>query len=327
MADLSIVIPNWNGKRFLEVCFQAIAAQKTDSVLETILVDNHSSDDSLEFTRKHFPWVRIVPLDTNTGFDGAVNAGIKAATGSLISLLNNDTELDPLWAQSLINAATTHPEVASFASKMLRFDERDVIDTCGDAMTWTGRSYKMGEGEKDLPPYDKERLVFGACAGASCYRRELFDAIGLFDETFFAYLEDVDISFRAQLAGFKCLFVPGAKVYHMVSATGGKGSAFGFEMMVKNHFHVIYKNFSLLQLLRYSPKLAYAEIRLAAAAVKHRFVPAYIRGCWRAFKEFPGMWAKRKAVQRLRSVDDAYLNTVIEPRFDYKPLWRALTHG
>jgi GT2 family glycosyltransferase len=324
MLDISIVIPNWNGQHFLEVCFNSIAEQTGGFSIETILVDNKSSDNSASYTREKYPWVKVIELTHNTGFAQGVNEGIKVAESPLIALLNNDTELDPGWVAALISAGHQYPEVGFFATKMLDFKDRTIIDTCGDILTWSGRSYKSGEGKPDGPPYTVPRLVFGACAGASAYRRELFDTIGLFDETFFAYLEDVDIDLRAQLAGFTCLFVPEARVYHIGSATAGKKSAFGFKMMVKNHFHLIYKNYSNQLLLRHSGKIVYAEARLLGAAFKHHFVKEYFWGIAQAFKELPIITKKRAEVQKLRTVSDAYLNTVIEPNFPYKPLQKAL---
>jgi hypothetical protein len=319
----SIVIPNWNGKHFLEVCFNAIAAQ-TEKSQETILVDNGSTDGSLEFCAEKYPWVKVVALPQNLGFAAGVNAGIKVARGEYIILLNNDTEVDPNWLKELKSGIEAHPEASFFACKMLDFKDRTIIDSAGDALTWSGRSYKVGELEKDNGQYDTPRLVFGACGGASVYHRSVFDKIGLFDEDFFAYLEDIDIDFRAQLAGFQCLYLPGARVYHIGSATAGKRSAFSFKLMVRNHWWMILKNFPTSKLIQHAPRLAYAELRLLAAALKYHFGKEWWWAVGDAVAKCKSMRQKRQHIQASRTVPLAYLDSIIQPNFAYKPLRHAL---
>ncbi|MCU0476836.1 MAG: glycosyltransferase family 2 protein, partial [Anaerolineae bacterium] len=135
----SVVIPNWNGKHFLQVCFDSLRAQTYPSI-EVILVDNASSDGSQMFVKAEYPWVRLIELPTNTGFTGACNAGMKAATGAVICLLNNDTEVEPTWAAHVMDAFARHPQVGSVASKMLLFDRRDHIHTTGDTFSLDGRA-------------------------------------------------------------------------------------------------------------------------------------------------------------------------------------------
>jgi GT2 family glycosyltransferase len=319
----SIVIPNWNGKRFLDDCFNSIAAL-TVPATETIMVDNGSTDDSIAYTKKYFPWVTIVPLDKNYGFAKAVNEGIIAATGSHIFLLNNDTEVAPDFLVHMKSAIEQHGQRTFFSCKMLDFKDRTIIDRVGDGMTWTGKSYQRGELQKDDGRFDTSVRVFGACAGAAVYPKELFDEVGLFDLALITYMEDVDLDFRALLQGWECWYIPESRVYHIGSATAGKASAFSFRMMVRNHLKVIGKNFPTGALVKYAPKILYAEIRLAGAAVKHRMVKPYLTGLWQAFVQIPQTLRDRRSIQANRTATNAMLDAVIEKDFPYTSLRSAL---
>lgn len=323
MPRFSIIIPNWNGERFLEACLDSLRKQSFQD-FAAIVVDNASSDNSLRLLTDHYPEVAVIRLERNTGFACAVNAGIAASKSPLIALLNNDTETDPEWLASLDSAAKSHPEAAFFASKMLDFKSRQIIDSCGNGMSWSGKAYKIGEGETDGEAWNQKRFVFGACAGAAAYRAELFEKIGPFDETFVTYLEDVDIDFRAQLAGFRCLFVPEARVYHIGSATSGKGSKFGFRMGVKNHFHLIAKNYPARFLWRSIGKLVYAELRLIAAAIRDGYLAAYLEGAWAAARESGHAMQERRQIQSARRASDTYLQELILPTFPFTKITQAL---
>lgn len=323
MNKFSIIIPNWNGQKFLKVCLDSIREQSYKN-FEIIIIDNGSADDSVSFLEQNYSEVGLIKLEKNIGFAAAVNIGIKKAKSELIFLLNNDTELDRDFLKEMNDVANNNPEAGMFAAKMLSFQNRDVIDTCGDRMTWSGRSYKFGEGEKDSELFSKQYFTFGACAGAAVYRKEMFDEIGLFDEDFFAYLEDVDIDFRAQLAGFKCLFVPEAIVYHLGSATSNQISGFAFRLMIKNHYHLIFKNFPLMKLIVNCPKFVYSDLRFLAAAIRYRLVGPYFAGIGQAIIQSPKMFTKRRNIQKNRKVNLKYLDSVIDTNFDYKPIFKAI---
>ncbi len=217
---LSVIIINHNGKEHLEVCLKSLAAQTLgQDEFEIILVDNGSTDGSVEYLEKNFPAVRVVGLGENTGFAGASNTGFKASLGELAVFLNNDTEARPDWLSELKRAAEEHKDFAFFASKMLFFDRRDVIDSAGDVFSALGHGVKRGHGQKDTGQFDREEEIFGACGGAAMYSRRAFLDAGGFDEKFFAYCEDVDLNFRLRKAGYKCLFVPKAVVYHKLGGT------------------------------------------------------------------------------------------------------------
>jgi GT2 family glycosyltransferase len=194
---------------------------------------------------------------------------------------------------------------------MLDFKQRNIIDSCGDTASWKGKFTDIGKLKNDGPDFEKEKYVFGACAGAALYRKELFKKIGLFDEDFFAYLEDVDISFRAQIAGFKCVFVPKAIVYHIGSGTAGKKSGFIFKLVIKNRWHVIYKNFPISRIIIFSPLILWVEFRFFLAAIIHGFIKEYFWGVKNAFLEHKKMILKRKKIQDSRKVTLKYLDNLM----------------
>src|SRR5690606_3255886 len=216
----SVIIPNWNGKHFLPTCLDALKAQTYPRV-EVIVVDNASTDGSQALLKTDYPWVKLVELPANRGFTGACNAGIRAATGDYIALLNNDTEVAPDWVAAVADTFERYPDAGSVASKMLLFDRRDTFHTAGDYFTLDGRAGNRGVWQTDEGQYDREEYVFSACGGSAVYRRAMLDDIGLLDDDFFFSGEDVDLGWRAQLAGWRCLYTPRAIVYHHLSATGG----------------------------------------------------------------------------------------------------------
>ena len=217
--NISVVIPTWNGLKHLPVCFEALRRQ-TLSPYEVFLVDNASQDDTIAFTQREFPEIKIIALPTNLRFAGACNAGMRAATGEAIALLNNDTEADEHWLENVAKTFIAHPKAGFVASKLRLFDQRDKLHSAGDFYSLRGVPGNRGVWQRDEGQFDQD-YVFGACGAASVYRRSMLDQIGLLDETFEFSCEDVDISWRAQLAGYKCAFAKDAIVYHKVSATGG----------------------------------------------------------------------------------------------------------
>jgi hypothetical protein len=320
---VSVIIPNWNGQRFLPVCLEALRRQSCDAH-EVVLVDNASTDDSVAYTRAHYPEVLVECLPRNLGFAGGVNAGLRAARGEYLALLNNDTEADPGWLEALVQALDEDREIGFAASKMVAFHDRGLLDGCGDALSWHMLAHKIGAGQRDTGQYEMPRRVFGACAGAAIYRRALFDTIGLFDEDFFAYYEDVDLSFRAQLAGFPGRYVPSAVVAHVGSATAGKESALFYYLWIRNRIFLTVKNLPLKQALLHAPKLAEAHARQWGRALRHGYAREALRGHRDGLLGLPRMLRKRAAVQRLRRVSDAYLATIID---DQHPFEKRFVRG
>jgi GT2 family glycosyltransferase len=309
---LTVVIPNWNGERFLNLCLTSLRRQSFED-FETILVDNGSKDASVAYTEKNFPEVRVISLDDNRGFSAAVNAGIRASRAEFVTLLNNDTEVDPGWLAELLHAAETHPEASLFASKLVDFHDRRVLDGAGDALRQSGLPYRLGHQELDRGQFDKETFVFGACAAAAMYRRALFEEIGLFDEDFFAYCEDGDVSFRAQLAGHRCLYVPGAVVYHMGSAsTGGKRSPTATRLGTQNGINLLVKNLPVTLAWRSLPFLLAGQLsRVAVTSFSPGGLRAHLGGLGGAWRLLPRMLEKRKGIQTRRAGSDDYIRRLL----------------
>ena len=206
VPKVTVVIPNWNTQRWLSGCLDGLRGQ-TYQDFEVTLVDSGSSDNSVPFINEHYPEVKVVRLPENRGFAGAVNAGIKEASSEYIALLNVDTVPQPNWLASLVNKIQqSPPEVGSLASKMLSMQNPDLIDDAGDILSWYGTARKRGMGES-VQIYSQGVEVFSACAGAALYRRAFFEDVGLFDEGFTSYLEDIDLGLRGHLLGYRRIVV------------------------------------------------------------------------------------------------------------------------
>ncbi len=217
MKRITVIVVNWNGKRFLSECLESLRRQ-TYRNFSTLVVDNGSEDDSVAFIEQHFPEVGIIPLSHNTGFAYANNIALKTLDTEYAAMLNNDAVADEKWLEALVNALDRCPEAGMAGSKMLFYDAKDMIDRVGDAYSTAGTGLLRGRGMPS-ESYHQAEKIFGACAGAALYRTAMFRDIGLFDEDFFILYEDVDLSFRAQLKGYECLYVPDAIAYHKASAT------------------------------------------------------------------------------------------------------------
>ena len=238
---ISVIILNWNGIRHLGPCLDALSAQ-TYSPVEAIVVDNGSTDGSLEWVRTHSPGVRLIENGKNLGFGGGMNIGILAARGRFVMVLNNDTRLDPGCVEALKESIEKDENYGACASKILLEEEGDRIDAAGIAICPDGLSIGRGRLEKsDL--YDREMEVFFASGCACLYRREMLEDIGLFDEDFFAYAEDTDMGWRARLAGWKCIYSPKAVVFHLHSASSGPYSHLKAYLVERNRIWVAIKNF------------------------------------------------------------------------------------
>ena len=218
--SVSVLIPTWNGKDLLRPCLDSLA-QQTYRDFEVIVAENGSVDSTRDMLQHEYPWVRVVALDRNLGFARGVKAAFDVAAGNLIVLLNNDTEAAPTWLEELVAAAIGHPDAASFACKILLHQDRGRLHSAGDYYGCDGMPGNRGVWQQDGPAFSKRGWVFGAQGAACAYRRSLLEAIGFFDEDLVSYCEDVDLNWRANLRGYRCLYVPEAQVFHHVSATGG----------------------------------------------------------------------------------------------------------
>jgi GT2 family glycosyltransferase len=308
----SVVIPNWNGKRFLSGCLDSLREQ-TYNKLEIIIVDNGSVDGSVEFIKEQYPEVKLIVFDHNTGFSVAVNKGIVESKGEFIALLNNDTVVDQNWLLELVNAMRAHPEIASAGCKMLSYDDHTLLDGAGDGYRRGGLPGRIGHRERDTGRFDVPRYIVGACGGAALYRRYLFADIGLFDEDYFAYLEDVDLGLRAQIAGYKCLYVPTSIVYHLGCGTTGSGyNPLVVRLSSQNNLNTIIKNIPLPLLFKFVPHIVYWQLYyLAVVTVRAHQIAPWFEGAFKAISLLPKMLKKREHIVRKRRVTLRYLENII----------------
>lgn len=255
MPEVTVVIPNYNGMTYLDTCLASLKRQTIEDFV-ILVVDNGSTDGSLSWLAEHYPEVRVLPLDKNYGFCVAVNRGIQAADTPYVILLNNDTEAEPEFVEALLAAVRQSDRIFSCQAKMMDFAKRGLMDDAGDFYCAFGWGFARGKGQPQQR-YDRDVDIFAACAGAAIYKRVVFDEIGWFDEKHFAYLEDIDLGYRARLYGYVNRFASSARVYHMGSATtGSRHNGFKVRLSARNSLYVAYKNMPLPQLILNSPLLA-----------------------------------------------------------------------
>ena len=245
---VTIVIPNYNGKHFMEPCLASLKEQ-TCQDYKVLVIDNASTDGSLEYMKEHYPKIEVIALDKNYGFSKAVNVGIQHSTTPYVILLNNDTTVDPHYVEEMIKAIERSPRIFSVSSKMIQMYHPELIDSAGDLYTLLGWGVCRGTG-RPVSNYTEADEIFTACAGAAIYRRSAFSKIGYFDENHFAYLEDIDVGYRAKIYGYKNTYCPTALVYHVGSGTSGsKYNSFKVKLSARNNIYLNYKNMPILQLI------------------------------------------------------------------------------
>jgi len=309
---VSIVIPNWNGKKFLAPCLDSLLAQ-TYRNFEIIVVDNGSHDGSTDLLKQHYPDVKLLALAHNTGFSFAVNRGIEASFGAYIALINNDTKAHEQWLEKMVLALKNHAHIGSVACKMLSYDDPTILDGAGDGLRRGMLPARTGHGEKDIGQFDNERYVLGACGGAALYRKSMLAEIGLFDEDFFAYLEDVDLDLRAQSAGYQCLYIPEAIIYHLGCGTTGSGyNKLVVRLSCRNNINMIVKNIPARLLFAFLPYIVFWQAYyLAAVIIRGGSFLAWLAGAAEALFLLPEMLKKREQIKRQRKVNTAYLKQLI----------------
>jgi GT2 family glycosyltransferase len=309
---VDVIIPSYNGREHLERCLPTLLRQDHPRC-RVIVVDNGSRDGTIEWLRTTHPGVTCVPLDGNRGFSGGVNAGIRSSNAEFIALLNNDTVVAPGWISELVRALEGHPDVGFCTSKILSLSDPSVVDNAGDGFGRKGISYPIGYLERDEGQYDHPRRVFGACGAACVFRRRVIEKIGLFDEDFFAYHEDVDLSFRLQLAGFGCLYVPTALVYHAGSATSGSRiNPFTVYLSTRNNLHVLVKNLPGSLAVRYLPWLVWGQAYwFLKMAVKEGMWGPWVRGILAGVRQAGRMLRKRRSIRRLARLEVPALDALI----------------
>ncbi len=283
MAEVTVVIPNYNGMSFLAACLDSLRTQ-TLRDFPVILIDNGSDDGSADFVEERYPEVVLRRFDTNRGFCVAVNEGIRMAQTPYVILLNNDTVCDPTFAEALVHAIAARPKCFSCASRMVKMSEPEYLDNAGDYYCALGWAFARGKG-KPAEDYRTKRAIFSACAGAAIYRRAVFDEIGLFDEEHFAYLEDVDIAYRARIAGYRNYYIPEAIVRHVGSATSGSiYNEFKTRYSSRNSIYLIYKNMPLPQIILNLPFLTVGFLVKMIFFARRGYLKEYAAGLGKGFR-------------------------------------------
>lgn len=320
-ARVAVIVPNWNGEDLLAGCLDSVLAQSVKAHL--IVVDNGSTDESLEVLAK-YPQIELIKHDVNKGYAGGVNPGLQRAIElglDYAAPFNDDAIADKDWLKHLIAELDERPQVGIVAPKILSADGK-TIDSTGDYYTVWGLPYPRGRGESDIDKYDQERDVFAASGGASMYRVKMLEEVGLFDEDFFAYYEDVDLSFRAQLAGWKVRYVPKAVVYHQISATSSKIKGFATYQTLKNLPYLLYKNVPRKYIWKVGRRYFLAHFLFYFRAISRGQAKAAISGDLKGSRLLLNGYGVRRRIQKSRKVSDEYIWSMLV--HDLPPNARAL---
>lgn len=306
MDKITVVIPNYNGIKFLGDCLDSLLDQEPDTPEYGILVvDNGSSDGSLELLRERYPQICVKALPENTGFCHAVNLGIREVETPYVILLNNDTKVRRGFIRSLYRAVENRPNAFSVSARMLMWDRPELLDDAGDRYCVLGWAYARGKG-KPAAQYEKSCEVFFSCGGAAIYRKSIFDEIGLFDEEHFAYLEDLDIGYRARIYGYRNYYEPSAEVIHYGSASSGsRYNEWKTTLAASNSIYVISKNMPVLQWIWNLPFLFLGFLLKFFFFCNKGMGKNYLKGLRKGFKKLSS--AEGRA-QRVRFQRKHFLN-------------------
>ena len=319
MARLSVVILNWNGRRHLERYLPSVVAH-TGGDAEVVVADNGSTDDSLQWLRLNYPDVRVIRLDRNYGFAGGYNRALREVASEYVLLLNSDVEVTAGWWQPLVEVLDTESDVAAVAPKLLADMERTKFEYAGAAggfIDYLGYPFCRGRilsnVEEDRGQYDDRRDIFWASGAAMCCRREVFESLGGFDEDFFAHMEEIDLQWRMQLAGWRIVVEPKSVVYHLGGGTLPASSRKIF-LNHRNNLAMLFKCASPMQravvaVVRPFTDMLEAFVNLVTLHPQRAW--AIVRA-WGEFIAWHGVLSrKRKAVVRTKKVDNIYRNSIV----------------
>ena len=311
----AIIIPNWNGQEHLARCLPALSAQ-TCQDFQTVVVDNGSTDGSVAWVRQQYPSVEIVALDRNQGFGAASNAGIRATPAELIVTLNNDTSPDPGWLAQLLDGVEQHPDAGMYAATLWLDREPPLVDAAGLEINRLGVAWNVGHGMPVAGLAAAPIEVFGPCAGAALYRRQLLEDVGLFDESYFAYLEDAELAWRARWAGWKCMSIPTSTVSHIHSATGGRNVPRKYWLLGRNRIWTILRHYPRPHLWSLLPLIILNEVLTGLLGTMALRNPAPLRGRLAALRHWQmGTQPPFRAPRRLPASDAfALLTALPSPR-------------
>jgi GT2 family glycosyltransferase len=315
---VTLAVLNYNGRELLDIVMPSVLALDGAGDARVMVVDNGSEDGSCGHVHDRWPDVEVLEIPENIGVAAALNRALAASDSEFVALLNNDIELERNWLGELIGALDAHPEAASASGKLLRFDDRATIDAAGDLMLWSGAVINRGYGMPDDGRFDSPQAVFAACAGAALYRRSAFDLVGPFDESFFAYLEDIDWGVRAQLAGLSSRYVPAAVGYHMGGATTRRRKGFYGRLQRRNTLLLVAKDFPLDALLRHGWKITVNQGLWLAASARDGMLLEHLRAWGELAARLPEALRARRVIQGSRVISTRELSAVIDASLPWR---------
>lgn len=295
MVSFSIIIPNYNGESFLDPCLKSVFSQDYPD-FEVILVDNASTDQSVALVRRLYPLVTIIENRTNRGFAGGCNDGIQVSGGRYLLFLNTDTVLSKNFLSFLYSAAMERPEYGMYAPKIVYPDGS--LQAAGSGASFSGSSWERGKGKTDLYVYDTPCEVFGPYGAAALFSRELIQTVGGFDEDFFLFVEETDLTFRARLTGYRCWYEPKAVVIHYHGGTAGRASDMALYYLHRNTLWYVLKNYPCFLLLVSSPFFIGRNILVVLYYLYQGRGHTVIRAKLDAIRKLPLIFQKRKSVKR-----------------------------
>jgi GT2 family glycosyltransferase len=311
MSRVAVIVLNYNGANVIAPCLRALRSQSYRD-FEVVVVDNASTDGSLDIVRRDFPEARVMAQSRNLGFCGANNLAIAATDSEYLVLLNNDTEVEPDWLGCLVEALDSDPTCGFAASRMIRMSDKRSLDSAGDIFYSHGVAAKRGEG-RPATEFSAPDYVFGACAGAAIYRRSLFESIGVLDPDFGSMGEDVDLSFRAQLRALKCRYVPNAIVYHHVGASFNRVPQSRVRLSRRNIVTVLIKNMPgdilARRFVRYLAYIIAGDIRWMLKG----YSSAVLTARWENIRSLRAVLRKRAQIQKSRTISSSELEALFTP--------------
>lgn len=320
LPKASVIIVNTSELHHLKRCLPSIFRQRYLDY-EVLVVDNASTDGSIEYVMREFPRVKIIRNRANLGYAGANNVGFRHASGEYIAVLNPDTQVEPDWLSELVMALQAHPNAGLATPKILIMDDPARINTCGNEITFTGLTFCRGL-DQPAEKYNQLEIVSAVSGAAFVIKRSVLEYIGGFDEAFFIYYEDTDLSLRAMLAGYDCLYVPTSVVYHQYALRFSPRKCF---LQERNRY------FSLLKTLRWRTLMALLPMLLLSEVIAWGYVllqgPEHISSKFRSYVWLIGnrqqiLQARRRA-QALRRVDDR----VLLERFSHRLTFAQMTNS
>lgn len=310
-TNIATVIPNWNGQDFIKDCIDSLLTQTQKHTI--IVVENGSTDKSDEILAGYGDKIIVLKQPVNLGFAGGVNVGIRYAIDNnydYVALFNNDAKADKDWLRELFNIISQDSKIGAVTCKFMRLDGKR-LDSTGDFYTYHGLPFPRGRNEVDTGQYDNQTEIFAASGGASIFSLAMFKKIGLFDEDFFAYYEDIDLGFRMQLAGWKVIFQPKSVAYHHVSGTGSKISGFGIYQTSTNFWYTFIKDMPGILFWKYFPLAVYWYARMFVARFIRGDLWPFTKGFFRTIWNIPKILSKRRRVQKLRKVPIGYIDSIL----------------